>query len=249
MTTWVFLRGLIRESRHWGDFPRVFREANAGAEIVMLDFPGTGILNGSASLTSVDAMADFCQAEMVRRDVRPPYRLLGLSLGGMVATSWAERHPLAVSACVLINTSARPFCSVTQRLLLRNWPTMIRLALPGASVEAREQAILDMTSHAHANDPTLLAEWVRYGKEKPVTRSNLIRQLLAAALYRAPHGSAPVPTLVLASTRDAMVDVRCSRAFASARGGTLVEHPAAGHDLPLDDGAWVADQVRYWSLR
>jgi len=24
-------------------------------------------------------------------------------------------------------------------------------------------------------------------------------------------------------------------------------HPSAGHDLPLDDGAWVAQQVQAWS--
>jgi len=25
-----------------------------------------------------------------------------------------------------------------------------------------------------------------------------------------------------------------------------VIHPEAGHDLPLDDGAWVAGQIRAW---
>jgi hypothetical protein len=27
----------------------------------------------------------------------------------------------------------------------------------------------------------------------------------------------------------------------------FAEHPSAGHDLPLDDGAWVAGQVAQWS--
>ena len=26
MSTWVLLRGLTRESRHWGDFPDILRE-------------------------------------------------------------------------------------------------------------------------------------------------------------------------------------------------------------------------------
>jgi len=27
MTTWVLLRGLMREARHWGEFPMLFQNA------------------------------------------------------------------------------------------------------------------------------------------------------------------------------------------------------------------------------
>jgi predicted alpha/beta hydrolase family esterase len=78
-----------------------------------------------------------------------------------------------------------------------------------------------------------------------VSRGNTLRQLLAAARYRCDDPPA-VRTLLLASTRDALVDWRCSHAIAQAWDCPLREHPRAGHDLPLDDPGWVIDQVAEW---
>jgi len=52
--------------------------------------------------------------------------------------------------------------------------------------------------------------------------------------------------LVLASAHDALVDPYCSRRLAQAWALPIAEHPTAGHDLPLDDGAWVVRQVERW---
>jgi len=50
--------------------------------------------------------------------------------------------------------------------------------------------------------------------------------------------------LVLTSAHDGLVDTRCSLALARAWRCDIESHPWAGHDLPLDDAAWVIDQVR-----
>jgi pimeloyl-ACP methyl ester carboxylesterase len=55
-----------------------------------------------------------------------------------------------------------------------------------------------------------------------------------------------MPVLVLASAMDALVDPLCSRHLAAEWKTSLAVHPDAGHDLPLDDAAWVARQVRAW---
>jgi predicted alpha/beta hydrolase family esterase len=55
-----------------------------------------------------------------------------------------------------------------------------------------------------------------------------------------------VSFLVLTSAADRMVDPSCSRALARQWGCALREHASAGHDLPLDDGAWVSEQVAQW---
>ena len=34
MTTWVFLRGLTRESRHWGGFVDQFQQAIPGSTVI-----------------------------------------------------------------------------------------------------------------------------------------------------------------------------------------------------------------------
>jgi len=40
-----------------------------------------------------------------------------------------------------------------------------------------------------------------------------------------------------------LVSVRCSERLAAQWGVLLQLHPTAGHDLPLDDGSWVVQQI------
>lgn len=69
-------------------------------------------------------------------------------------------------------------------------------------------------------------------------------KLLAAMRYRAPSRSPPSRLLVLAASQDTLVNPECSRRLAAAWRAGYAEHPFAGHDLPLDDGPWVARQIR-----
>jgi pimeloyl-ACP methyl ester carboxylesterase len=75
---------------------------------------------------------------------------------------------------------------------------------------------------------------------------NALRQLWAASRFVAPLTTPTIPTLLLASTHDALVSVECSRAIAHQWKLQLAEHPTAGHDLPLDDAGWVIEQVLCW---
>ncbi|MET0322214.1 MAG: alpha/beta fold hydrolase [Duganella sp.] len=249
MTTWILLRGLMREQRHWGRFPGQLAEAlsGTGATIVTPDLPGNGVHHALASPTSVAAMAAFCRHELRQRGLPPPYSLLALSLGGMAAVEWASRHPAEVERAVLINTSMRPFSRFHERLRWHNYPDIVRTVLDG-SVEAQERLILRLTSrHGDTLDREgLLRRWLGYQREYPVTRANALRQLWAAARYRAPAARPAPPLLVLSSSGDALVDPRCSHTLAHAWQAPHYVHPNAGHDLPLDDGAWVAARVAQW---
>lgn len=245
MSTWIFLRGLTRESRHWGEFPEAFRDTIADAEIVALDLPGNGRLHRMESPLRVERMADYCHAEVLARGLRPPYFLLAMSLGAMVAVDWARRYPDEISGCVLINTSLRPISPFHQRLRPRNYPVLLRRALFGASPEEWEATILALTSNLAGNRASLLDRWMALRRECPVTRRNALRQLWAASRYRADAKPA-MPLLVLASAGDELVDPRCSRRLASMWDTGFSEHPDAGHDIPLDAGPWVARQVRDW---
>ena len=92
----------------------------------------------------------------------------------------------------------------------------------------------------------MLPPWVGVRQARPVSRSNALRQLMAAARYRAPL-QAPVPRmLLLGSQNDGLVSGQCSQAIAQAWQVPLALHPSAGHDLPLDDGPWVLAQIRRW---
>lgn len=246
MTTWVLLRGLMRETRHWGEFPAVLRAQLPGAEVVTLDLPGNGRLYRSCSPLRIEDMAEGVRSELSARGFAPPYYLLGLSMGAMVAVAWATLHPQELRGCVLINSSLRRFDPFYRRLRPGAYPAL--LTLLGGDAVQQERAILRLTSCRGDAQPRILDAWVAYRCECPVSRRNALRQLTAAALYRAPASRPPMPVLVLASSMDALVDPRCSRRLAVQWNAALAIHPGAGHDLPLDDAAWVAGQVRDWLM-
>lgn len=248
MTTWVLLRGLMRDSRHWGGFPERFRVGMQAANVVTLDLPGNGALNQMASPASVEAMASWCRSELAARGLAPPYCILAMSLGAMVATSWAMDFPAEVDACVLINTSLRP-SPAYWRLRPRNYGTILKLALFGRRAEDWEASIYRLTSNRPAGAADVVPHWSAWRRRYPVARANALRQLLAAWRYAPPRDQPEPPVLILASTTDALVDVRCSRNLAARWKAEIHEHPTAGHDLPLDDAGWVVEQVSRWAQR
>lgn len=243
---WVLLRGLTRDARHWGDFPVRLAAAFAPAQVLTPDLPGNGRLHAQASPIDVHAMADDCRAQLRAADVAPPYRLFALSLGAMAAVAWATRHPEEVDACVLVNTSLRPYAHLHERLRPSCYPTLLRLALVGAAPAQWEDAVFRLTSRS-PRDAALLADWTRWRIDCPVTRANALRQLIAAARFRAPRSAPTVPMLVLSSARDGLVDPVCSARLAQAWGLPHVQHAAAGHDLPLDDAGWVIERMKIWT--
>lgn len=244
MSTWVLLRGLARESRHWGCFAAdLQRHLPASDVAVTLDLPGTGSLWDERSPATVPGLVQEARRELALLRGKPPYVLVALSLGGMVAREWAAMDR-QVAGCVLINTSLGGVAPFWQRLRPRSYPTLLSLLRPGLGLLQRERAILHLTSNAPVQD-VVAREWAAYARSAPITRMNVLRQLLAAARYRS-RGAALVPTLLLASTRDRLVSVECSRRLARAWGAPLHEHPRAGHDLPLDDAAWVVEEIIRW---
>jgi pimeloyl-ACP methyl ester carboxylesterase len=248
MSTLVLLRGLMREARHWGDFPQLLGEAVPQARVHAIDLPGNGRLYREPSPTRVAQMMECCRASLRELGAVPPYHLVALSLGGMVAVHWAHAYPEEVAATALLSTSMRPFSPFYRRLRPANYPAAISMLLGRRDPCIDERVILHITSsHTEAQVPRTLRAWIEYARECPVSRTNALRQLWAAARFsaarQAPAGGR---VLLLAGARDRLVHPDCSAALARAWGAPLALHPAAGHDLPLDDGPWVAAQLRDW---
>ena len=251
MTTWVLLRGLMREARHWGEFPRLFKNALGAQHVVTLDLPGNGSLHAQTSATSVTEMADYCHTQLHQQGYEPPYCLLALSLGGMIAVAWSELYPAELERMVLINISLAPYNPFHQRLRPATYPALIRHLLFGTA-DQREKLILRLTSRLKFHSvhrQAILEQWAAYARECPVTRANILRQLRAAAGYRVAPATPSVPVLLLASQQDRLVDVKSSLTLAQLWHCSIRLHPTAGHDLPLDDGDWVIRQVREWKGR
>ncbi|WP_065309590.1 alpha/beta fold hydrolase [Janthinobacterium psychrotolerans] len=236
----------MREQRHWGGFPAVLGAALPGATIITPDLPGNGEHHALDSATSVAEMVEFCRQDLLARGLAPPYRLLALSLGGMVAVEWASRYPGEIASCVLINTSMRPYSPFYRRLRWQNYPALLRQLLLGDQA-SQEALILRLTSCQHgAGNPALVEQWVAYQRQYPVSRRNALRQLLSAARFRAPASCPPLPLLVLAGAQDSLVDPACSHQLAQAWRIACETHPEAGHDLPLDQPDWVARTLVRW---
>ena len=246
---WVLLRGLIRESRHWGALPDLLAHALPAGRVLCPDLPGNGLRNREPSPTRIDAMVESCRAALKLGGHAPPYRLLALSLGGMVAASWASAYPAEVEALVLINTSMRPFSPFYRRLRPASYARLLRAASASADLTERETLILGLVSNSAAKRAGALPAWVALARQNPVTRRNALRQLLAAARFRASPAAPAAPTLVLVSQQDRLVSPACSHALARAWGTALASHPAAGHDLALDDAPWVMGEVMAWLQR
>jgi pimeloyl-ACP methyl ester carboxylesterase len=244
MSTWILLRGLTREKRHWQRFPKQLGEGLPEARVLELELPGNGELNGMTSPLNIAAMASHCRAELTGLGIPPPYRLLAMSMGAMVATAWAASHPEEVEACVLINTSFGTFSPVHQRFRPRAWVALLRFLFT-RSERKREALIFDLTTRLVDPSAPVIDEWVAIRRSRPVRPWNAFRQLIAAARFRAPLNP-PTRTLILASAGDRLVDPRCSREIARRWRCALAIHPTGGHDLPLDDGTWVAKEVRGW---
>ena len=244
MTTFVLLRGWAREARHWDEFPAQLATEFPGARIETPDLPGCGVRRAEESPLHIADYVDSIRGTLAG-DVRSaPFHLLGISMGGMIAIEWARRHPGDLAGGTLVNTSALPFAWPHERLRPRNYAAIAGIALHPRDAQRREQTVLGFTSNLRAHDERLLAEWTRFTQERPVQPRNVMRQLMAAAAFRAPQEPPPVPWLVLCSAADRMVDPVCSRRLAHAWQAPLREHPTAGHELTVDDGPWVARQVR-----
>ena len=246
MSQWVFLRGLGREARHWGNFPALFAQTVHAEKITLQDFAGNGVFNLQRSAKSVGSMVEFARAHLMASSIKPPYQLLAMSLGAMVASQWALRYPKDINRLVLINTSMRPFSHTAQRLRLQNWPGLAAAGLRWRNAHFVERTVFGLTCRrldTRSNDE---AAWREIRATAPVAGINLARQLLAAACYHAEPLAPDCPVLVLSGRADALVDPICSRHVANAWAAQHRQHEWAGHDLPHDDPLWVCAQVAEW---
>lgn len=244
---WLLLRGLTREHGHWGDFAEQWAaQLPPGSRVLTPDLAGNGTRWQDTSPTSVPGLLASLRADLRSQGFAPPYRVIAMSLGAMVTVEWAHQHPDELLDAVLINTSLKPHSPMWHRLQPRWWPVIARLLIGRATPAQWERTILSMTTRHPPDAKATLAHWLRLRMDHPVKPINGLRQLWAAARYQAPRPPPPVPVLLLNGEGDRLVHPSCSTVLAERWGAPIVRHPTAGHDLPLDAGPWVRQQVLHW---
>ncbi|MGF6597328.1 pimeloyl-ACP methyl ester carboxylesterase [Paraburkholderia sp. GAS448] len=249
MTTWILLRGLTREARHWGPFPGLLRAATEAGDVLLPDLPGNGAYTRLRAPLEVADMVGFVRLAALQSGVPGPYRLLAMSLGGMVATAWAQRHPQDIERIVLINTSMRPFSCAQERLRPGAWADLLRVAAHWGQTDdgkEPESLIHQLTCNNRQSVIDDLAAWRAIRASAPVGRGNALRQLFAAARFSAGQSVPQCPALILSSEDDQLVNPVCSAQLANAWRATHRHHPWAGHDLPHDDPEWTCEAIATW---
>ena len=247
MTTFVLLRGLARESRHWGHVvERLRQQLGVGHVVLALDMPGNGQFTAQTSPATVAGMTAACRSALAQRGIDGPVVLVAMSLGAMVALHWSQHAAQELAGCVLINTSLRRASPFWHRLRPGNYLRLAGLFAPGSTLLERERVVLAMTSSRPERHPGVAQRWAELAATHPVRRWNAMRQLIAALRYTPMSWRPPVPALVLASAGDTLVNPACSREIARRWNLQIDVHPDAGHDLPLDDPEWFVQRVERW---
>ena len=248
--TWVLLRGLVREQRHWENFPDKLRLYFPDDDIILYDFPGNGRRYKEKSATTITAMLNDLRSFVRHQSVSKPVHIIALSLGAMVAVEWMNRQAEECAASVLISTSLRGLNPFYQRLLPATYPAIFRLLLLPVSNRQKESTSLKLVSNIVANDVAkseiIINHWLAYAEQCPVSGINGLRQLLAANHFRVPKIRPDVPMLVLNSLADRLVSPQCSEKLADYWHLAIETHATAGHDIPLDDAEWVCEKIVKW---
>ncbi|MEM9101286.1 MAG: alpha/beta hydrolase [Pseudomonadota bacterium] len=240
----VLIRGLIRNQFHWGKFPQALKKYLPTSELYFIDIPGNGARHYEKSPDSIKDMADYCYQTMEKNAIKPPYHLIGISLGGMITMDWAARYEQQIASGVLINSSASNLCQWHQRFNPTNLLTLFKFLTARNNFRRKEACILQLTSNAHQRDWHLINQWAQLHQQFPSTLQNTLRQMLAASRFTTPPIN--IPICVAASRNDHLVSVRCSEAIAKHYNSDIFFHPTAGHDLPLDQPEWLASQLSSW---
>lgn len=244
---WILLRGLARESAHWGDFVPLLQAAFPDARIALLDLPGTGCFHQETSPSSIKAITDRVRCYALEKGlIRQPATLLALSLGAMVAWEWMKSYPEDICGATLMNTSFANVSPFYQRLRWQRYKDFAKLMMARDDLRTRELGILQLVSNRRDQDEHISQIWAQIQNERPISLNNCFCQLKAAASYQPGHLKPKQPILLLSGQDDRLVSPACSEAIHKKWCLELHSRIGAGHDLTLDDGAWVVLQLKNW---
>jgi pimeloyl-ACP methyl ester carboxylesterase len=220
----VFLHGAGMDHSVWALHARAF--AHHGFAVLAPDLPGHGRSAGPA-LNSIAALADWTAVLIDAAGVKAA-RLVGHSMGSLIALATAVRHPEKVAAISLIATAA---------------PMRVSDDLLGAA-KANDHAAIDMISLWGYGQRAVLGGceapglWMLGGAERLLERARpgvLFADLSACNDYKDALDAAAkvaVPSAVILGSRDMMTPLKGGKAVAAALADcrlTVLE--GAGHML------------------
>jgi pimeloyl-ACP methyl ester carboxylesterase len=245
---WLLLRGLARESAHWGNFIPLLQATFPDANLTMLDLPGTGCFHKEVSPHSIEAITDVIRRHAVENGcLQQPVTILAISLGAMVAWNWMQSYPGDICGASLINTSFADLSPFYHRLRWQSYGKFAALLMK-RNLRNRETAVLQLVTNRRDQDEKISLTWEQIQNQCPISLKNSFRQIIAAASYCPGDIKPEQPILLLNSKGDRLVAPICSETIHNKWNLELHSHAWGGHDLTLDDAVWVALQLKDWVL-
>lgn len=234
------IRGLGREAAHWGEFAKTLQAQDFVSSVTCLDLPGSGKYNKISSPLTIGEYAEFILTQI--QPGKNPKVILSISLGSMVAIEMVRKAPHLFTQLYVMNTSFANLSPLHHRLQIKAFKSLARIILIG-DAKKREMEVLKLTSNNSEAWPHMVELWADIAEKRPIAMKNFIRQLLAAGSYRIAKQSPAIPTIVLASGKDRMVDPSCSEKLAQHWNLPIYRNPEAGHDLAIDAPEWLIETV------
>ena len=198
---WVFIRGLSRESWHWGSFLEVFIKT-LDAEVTCIDFPGTGIYCKEKSPSTIEQIVDHVQKHA--SIPKKPVMLLAHSMGCLVGYEWMKRQPEMFTGAVFTNTSIGKMSSMFDRLRPSIFGSIFQILFSVGNIPKREAIKYSMICNSVDRKETILRDWIQIQHQHPVSISTMFNQLRAAAVYQVCEAP-KVPLLLINSLGDHLV--------------------------------------------
>ena len=223
----VMLHGAGFDHSTWALHSRWF--AHHGFSVLAPDLPGHGRSSGKP-LPTIAEMADWTAALLAAAGA-PRAKLIGHSMGSLIALETAARHPDKVSALSLIGTAAA----------MTVGPDLLKAA------EADDPAALDMVSiwglgfKAELGGSLAPGLWMHQGAHRVLQKSRpgaLFSDLNACNAYQdalAAAAGIKVPVTFILGERDMMTPAKAGRTLAEAipHAHTVVL-PGAGHMMMVE---------------
>src|ERR1700748_2955238 len=225
--TIVLLHGAGFDHTTWALHSRWF--AHHGFGVLAPDLPGHGRSQGTA-LPDIAAMADWTAA-LLEAAGATKAKLVGHSMGSLIALETAARHSAKVSGLSLIGTAAT----------MTVGPDLLKAA------EANDHTAIDMVSiwglgfQAGLGGSLAPGLWMHFGAQRVLEQSRpgvLYNDLAACNAYQdalAAAAKVMVPVTLILGERDMMTPAKSCKALAPALSNArTVVLPGAGHMMMVE---------------
>lgn len=238
------IRGLSRESAHWGDFTSILQKQFVKCTIKLVDLPGFGIFNHLPSPASIEAIVSFIDSHYPVNPDESNF-IVATSLGGMIGLEWVKSGSNKFDGLVMMNCSFKNICTFSERVKKSSRAKLFQLFYLRNSYK-REKIIFEINTNYPRKNEEILSHWVHIQHLRRVKKRNFFKQVIAAAKYVPKLENIEIPLLILASQNDKLVCSSCFLKIHKIFGGNIVWHKKAGHCIPLDDPNWVSIQIDKW---